>query len=198
MCTTLQVTSICQSLPVSSKFTSAGGRTVNFSGMAEADDTYSTTSSTSFPGSVSEQEWDARRYLYTNGVAVTDGTVNVTQIFHLPSKFEFDIRVGDVDQHTKGGIQLISEFVDDVLVTRIGIRAKINYKCKPTVRVRINIRKGDIASCNDVQKAYEYISYPATNLQSTYVTKIFVWNLRAISQVMHSYKIWKFLSVSKH
>ena len=139
--------------------------------MAEADDANSTASSTSFPESVSEQDWDARRYLYTNGVAITDGTANVTQIFHSPSKFEFDIRVGDVDSHTTGGLQLIGEFVESVLITRIGIRAKIQYKCKPTVRVRINIRKGDIASCIDVQKGYEHINYPATNLQLTYATQ---------------------------
>ena len=136
--------------------------------MAEADDAYSITS---FPESISEQECDARRYLYTNGVAITDGTTDVPKIFHSSSKFEFDIRVGDVSPQSTGGIQLIGDFTDDVLITRIGIRAKVHYRCKPTVRVRLTVRKGDIASCNDVFKAYEYISYPSTNLESTYATQ---------------------------
>ena len=39
--------------------------------MAEAD---STSTEMSFPESIPEIEWDARRYYYSNGVDVTDGT----------------------------------------------------------------------------------------------------------------------------
>ena len=52
--------------------------------MAEGDDSYSIASNASCPDSVSEQEWDARRYLYSNRVAVTDGTLDVTKISHSP------------------------------------------------------------------------------------------------------------------
>ena len=136
--------------------------------MAEADDTNSTVS---FPESIPEEEWDARRYCYINGVDVTDGTADITKIRHSPSKFEFNIYAGDISPHSPSRPLLIGEFVDSVLITRIGIRAKVLYRCKPTVRMRVNIRKGDIASCSDVQKGYEYISYPATNLKPTYATQ---------------------------
>ena len=139
--------------------------------MAEGDNTYSTATDVSFPGSFSEQEWDARRYLYLNGVEITDGTADVIKLCHSPSKFEFNISIGRISSNTQGGSFLLGEFVDDVLLTRLGIRAKIVYKRKPVVKVRVNIRKGCIATCNDVQKGYEYISYPATNLKSVYVTQ---------------------------
>ena len=50
--------------------------------MAEGDDSYSIASNTSYPDSVTEQKWDAKRYLYSNGVAVTDGTLDVVKISH--------------------------------------------------------------------------------------------------------------------
>lgn len=138
--------------------------------MAEAD---STSTEISFPEFIPEIEWDARRYSYSNGVDVTDGTTDVTKICHSPSKFEFNIHAGQVSPHTSSRLlpQLIGEFVDSVLITRIGIRAKVLYKCKPVVKMRVNIRKGDIASCSDLQKGYEYISYPTTNLRPTYATQ---------------------------
>ena len=34
--------------------------------------------------------------MYSNGVAVTDGTLNVVKISHSLRKFEFDIRVGNI------------------------------------------------------------------------------------------------------
>ena len=45
--------------------------------MAEADDTNSTVS---FPESIPEEEWDARCYCYINGVDITDGTADITEI----------------------------------------------------------------------------------------------------------------------
>lgn len=138
--------------------------------MAEADDS---TMEVSFPESIPEIECDARRYCYINGIDVTDGTADITKICHSPSKFEFNIRAGQISPHTPSGPlpRLIGEFVDSVLITRIEIRAKVLYKCKPIVRMRVNIHKGDIASCSDVQKGYEYISYPTTNLKPTYTTQ---------------------------
>ena len=135
--------------------------------MAEAD---STSIDMSFPESIPEIEWDARRYCYSNGVDVTDGTADITKICHSPTKFEFNIHAREVSPHTSSRPlpQLIGEFIDSVLITRIGIRAKVLYKCKPVVRIRVNIRKGDIASCSDLQKGYENISYPTTNVKSTY------------------------------
>ena len=38
--------------------------------------------------------------------------------------------------------------------------------------MRVNIHKGDIASCSDVQKGYEYIGYPTTNIKPTYTTQL--------------------------
>ena len=52
--------------------------------MAEGDDSYSIASNESYPDSVSEQEWDASCYQYSNGVAVADGTLDVTKISHSP------------------------------------------------------------------------------------------------------------------
>ena len=39
------------------------------------------------------------------------------------------------------------------------------------MRIKVNIRKGDIATCSDVQKGYEHISYPSTNLNPTHATQ---------------------------
>ena len=79
--------------------------------------------------------------LYLNGVEITDRTADVIKLCHSPSKFEFNISIGRISSNTQGGSFLLGEFVDDVLLTRLGIRAKIVYKCKPVVKVRVNIRK---------------------------------------------------------
>ena len=97
--------------------------------MVEADDSYSIASNASYPDSVSEQEWDARRYLYSNGVAVTDGTLDVTKISHSPNKFEFDIRVGNINtaMNTRGP-QLIGEFI---MSSSHGLECGLNFNIKP-------------------------------------------------------------------
>ena len=65
--------------------------------MAEAD---STSIDMSFPESIPEIEWDARRSYYSNGVDVTDGTADITKICHSSTKFEFNIHAREVSPHT--------------------------------------------------------------------------------------------------
>ena len=70
-----------------------------------------------------------RRFCYTNGVDIKDGTADITKICHSPSKFEFNnISAGQVSPYTPDGPlpQLIGEFVDSVLITQ---RLEYEPKC---------------------------------------------------------------------
>ena len=77
--------------------------------------------------------FNAHRYLYTNGVEISEGTKEVPSIYHSDDKFEFDLPVSDDVEST--GIQLVAKFSGDVLVTRVGIRGKETYFGRPEVRI---------------------------------------------------------------
>ena len=68
--------------------------------------------------------WDARRHLYANGIQISDGSIDITDIKYSCEKFEFDLPVGNV---TTSGLYLIGQVSDDILITRIGIRTKEHY-----------------------------------------------------------------------
>ena len=63
--------------------------------------------------------WDARRHLYANGVQISDGSIDITDIKYSREKFEFDMPVGNV---TSSGLYLIGQVSDDILITRTLLR----------------------------------------------------------------------------
>lgn len=113
-------------------------------------------------GRIPEAYFNAHRYLYTNGIEISEGTKEVPLIYHSDDKFEFDLPVSDVDVESIG-IQLVAEFSEDVLVTRVGIRGIESYFGRPEVRIAVFVRKGDITTCTAKEKALQYTHFPPEN-----------------------------------
>lgn len=115
-------------------------------------------------GRIPEAYFNAHRYLYTNGIEISEGTKEVPLIYHSDDKFEFDLPVSDVDVESIG-IQLVAEFSEDVLVTRVGIRGIESYFGRPEVRIAVFaiVRKGDITTCAAKEKALQYTHFPPEN-----------------------------------
>ena len=72
---------------------------------------------------IPEAYFNAHRYLYSNGVEISEGTKEVPLIYHSDDKFEFDLPVSDVDVESTG-IQLVAKFSRDVIGYKGGNKRK--------------------------------------------------------------------------
>ena len=133
------------------------------------DDGFTSDSSFEFP-IVSLSQLDACRYLYSNGVSVTDGVEIVQQLKVTSTKETLNMEMtgNDVflhDTKCNTNMQLMGNFSGDVTVTRIGIRAKIQYEYSPLLKVKmvVQMRKGHVGNCDDVVKLYENVFYPSAS-----------------------------------
>ena len=134
------------------------------------DDGFSSDSSFDFPV-VSLSQLDARRYVYSNGVSVSDGVQIVQQLKVTSTKKAVDMEMIGSDVVLDGtkshtNMQLMGSFSGDVTVTRIGIRGKSHYKYNPFLKVKmvVQIRKGCAGQCEDTVKLYENVFYPSPSL----------------------------------
>ena len=88
------------------------------------------------------------------------------KISHSLSKFEFGIRVGNISHECKSSS--INRWVHRQCSYHTDW-AKLQYRARPVVRIKINIWIGDIAMCTDIQRGYEHkLSF---NLSPTHATQ---------------------------
>ena len=106
---------------------------------------------------------DVRRYLYSNGRDVTDGTIVVQDVNINSTNQRLDMELNACDvleepQHM-ANIQLIGNFSGDVTITRVGIRAQIEYEYNPSLKVKkqVQTRKESVGQCYDTVKVYKNI-----------------------------------------
>ena len=133
----------------------------------EYEDGYTSDSSTEFPV-VSLSQLDARRYLYSNGISVSNSAEVVQQLKVTSTKETVDMEMtaNDVilnDTKCSTDIQLMGNFSGDVTVTRIGVRSQIQYQYSPVLKVKmvVQMRKGHVGQCEDIVKLYENVFYPS-------------------------------------
>lgn len=60
-------------------------------------------------------------------------------------------------------MQLMGNFSGDVTVTRIGVRAKIQYQYSPVLKVKmvVQMRKGHAGQYEEIVKLYENVFFPS-------------------------------------
>lgn len=119
---------------------------------------------------------DARRYLYSNGEDVIDSAIKIQLVKMTSSRqiIDMDINVNDVvlnDGQNGTNLQLIGDFGGELTVTRVGVRAKIEYEYSPTLKVKIEVqaRKGDVGGSSEIKKLYEHIFCPLPSHQVAYI-----------------------------
>ena len=120
---------------------------------------------------------DARRYLYSNGDEVLDGAIKIQLSRMVSSRqvLEMEINSNDVvlsaANHGTTNLQLIGKFGGEMTVTRIGIRAKVEYEYSSLVKMKTEVqaRMGEIGECSDVKKLYEHTFYPLPYHKVAYI-----------------------------
>ena len=68
-------------------------------------------------------------------------------------------------------MQLIGNLCGDVTITRVGIRAKIEYDYTPAVKVKmvVQMRKGYVGDCQDTVKLYKNTFWPSTSSSIAFI-----------------------------
>ena len=116
---------------------------------------------------------DTRRYLYTNGVGISDGTTKVQEItttFDENSSMNINLKVCEPSIGGDSNLLLLATFSGDSTITRAGIRGKIECsdQSRTDVKMQLQLRTGNIATCSTVKKIYENHFFPRPACRVTY------------------------------
>ena len=107
---------------------------------------------------------DTRRYLYSNGVGISEGTVKIKEIkasFGAKNIMNLNLKVCNV-AGSNSNLQLLASFAGASTITRVGVRGKIEYsdQLSTSIKLKVQLRRGDIANCSATSKIYENHFFP--------------------------------------
>ena len=117
---------------------------------------------------------DARRYVYSNGEEVAEGELKI-QLVKNGQVLDMEITANDVvlhdSKHMNTDLQLIGNFGGELTLTRVGIRAKIEYEYSSRLKVKIEVqaRKGEAGESDEIKKLYENTVCPQPSQGVAYV-----------------------------
>ena len=137
--------------------TTAGYSYLSCESEADSDDETGSDTSLEIP------QLDARRYLYSN---IVDGAIVIQDVRITSVNQSIDMEVNASNavlhnlQHAANNMQLTGNLCGDLTIARAGIRAKVEYKDRPPLKMKVIVQiKGNVGYCQDTLTVYENILF---------------------------------------